>query len=245
MTTAVGREADYGDSIAEIYDDSYPAPPPEMISALHELAGAGPALELGIGTGRIALLLAARGLEVHGIDASQAMITRLRSKPGSERIKTSIGNFARVDVEQSYPLIFVAFNTLFWLTTQDEQVECFKNVARKLSPGGLFLIEAFVPDLKRYRNSQLLEVKQVLPGGVRLEATSHDAINQRAHTQNVVLAEGGVKLYPVEVRYAWPAELDLMARLAGMRLKERWANWHRDPIGPNSSNHISIYELSS
>ena len=236
-------DSTYGDYIAEIYDEWYPEAPSEMVEALKNLAGAGPALELGIGTGRIALSLAAQGLEIHGIDASDAMVARLRAKPGGGRIPVTIGNFAEVAADGSYSLIFVVFNTFFALRSQEEQVQCFANVARRLRPHGLFLIEAFVPDLTRFTRGQIVQAMEVDVNEVKLEATRNDPVAQRTLSQHVIITDEGIRLYPVQVRYAWPAELDLMARLAGMRLRERWSNWRREPFTATSTHHISIYEL--
>jgi SAM-dependent methyltransferase len=236
-------ESTYGDRVAEIYDELYPEASPEMIMALKELAGDGPALELGIGTGRVALPLAARGVEVHGIDASEAMAAKLRAKPGGDRIPVMVGDFAEGGPDGNYSLVFVAFNTFFLLGSQEEQVRCFSNVAKQLRPGGVFLIEAFVPDLTRFDRGQTTQAVQVGVDELRLEVSRHDPLNQRTHSQYVIITEAGVKLYPIQVRYAWPSELDLMARLAGMRLRERWGDWGQAPFTAASAHHISIYEL--
>ena len=237
------NEATYGDLISEVYDDWFKEPPAGAIAALKKLAGEGPVLELGIGTGRIAVPLAAEGLRVHGIDASQPMAAKLRAKDGSNRIHVTIGNFRDVGVNDSYSLIFVAFNTFFALASQEEQVQCFANVAKRLQPGGQFLIEAFVPDLTRFTRGQTFQALQVGVDELKIEASRHDPVGQRTFSQHVLFGREGVKLYPVQIRYAWPSELDLMARLAGMRLRERWSNWRGDPFTAASGNHISIYEL--
>ena len=236
-------EATFGDRISEIYDGWHPQAASEMVGGLRDLAGAGPALELGIGTGRVALPLAMQGVEVHGIDASEAMVAKMRAKPGGERLRVTIGNFADVDVAHKYSLVFVVFNTFFALSTQEEQVRCFANVASRLEPGGRFLIEAFVPDLSRFTGGQLVQATRVGAGEVRLEASRHDRAAQRVSSQYVLIDEAGIRLYPVQVRYCWASELDLMARLAGMRLAERWSNWRREPFTSASGSHISSYEL--
>jgi SAM-dependent methyltransferase len=215
-----------------------------MLGVLKDLAGPGPVLELGIGTGRVALPLAGQGLEVHGIDASAAMVAKLRAKPGGDRLPITIGNFAEVAVDPKYSLVFVVFNTFFGLSSQEEQVRCFANVASRLQPGGRFLIEAFVPDLTRFTGNQLLATR-VDADEVTIEASRHDRANQYVSSQAIIIDEAGIRLYPVQVRYAWPAELDLMAQLAGMRLQERWSNWRREPFTSESTNHVSIYELTS
>jgi SAM-dependent methyltransferase len=239
------NEATYGNSIAEVYDEWYPEPPADMIRTLTDLAGAGPALELGIGTGRVALPLLSGGVEIHGIDASEAMVARLKSRPGGDRIPVTIGNFADVAVDENYSMIFVVFNTFFSLLSQEEQVKCFANIAGRLRPEGLFVIEAFIPDPSRFTQGQITKVTDISAGEVRLEVSKHDSLRQRTMSHHLVITEAGVKLYPVQVRYAWPAELDLMARLAGMRLRDRWSNWRREPLAKDSPGHISIYELAN
>ena len=238
------NESTYGDRIAAVYDRWYTNVPDDLVLRLKELAGDGPVLELGIGTGRIALPLANHGVEIHGIDASQEMAAKLATKPGGDRIPVTIGNFADVGVEGSYSLIYVVFNTFFALLTQEEQVRCFGNVARRLRPGGLFLIEAFVPDMTRFKDGQIVKVNRIETDEVVLETSEHDPLNQRTISQHVVINRSGINIYPVQVRYAWPAELDLMAQLAGMRLRERWSNWQRASFVAASPSHISIYELA-
>ena len=235
------REDTYGEHIAGIYDEWYPEYDQAALDVLVELAQGGPVLELGIGTGRYALPLQAKGLAVHGIDASPAMVARLRAKPGGERITVTMGNFADVAVEGSYPLICILFNTFFALTTQDEQVRCLQNVARHLSPGGLFVLEGFVPDLGRYSGGQSLRTVTVGDDWVRIDAALLDPVNQVVSVQQIVLSGEGVRLYPIRLRFVWPAELDLMARLAGMRLKERWGDWNGTAFSATSARHVSVF----
>lgn len=238
--------ASYGDRFAEVYDQWYPKrDADEAVNALATLAGTGPVLELGVGTGRLALPLLERGLEVHGIDASTRMIARLRDKPGGERITVTIGDFADVDVDGKYPLIFVAFSTLYALLTQEEQVRCFQNVARVLADDGVFVVQAFVPDLGRFDRGQRVGVTHLEDGVVRLEVSQHDPVAQVVDTHHIEVGEGGIRAFPLKVRYAWPAELDLMARTAGLRCRERWGGWQRQPFGPESRIHISLYEHHS
>jgi SAM-dependent methyltransferase len=237
----------YGDRIAAIYDELIEGKfdTEGAVSFLAELAGTGPVLELGIGTGRVALPLAERGLEVQGIDASEAMVERLRAKPGGDRIAITLKDFVDIDVEGSFSLVFVVFNTIFALLTQDDQVRCFRNVAGHLTPDGVFVIEAFVPDLARFdRYQQRVEAGDLSLDEVRLEVARHDPVNQRIVGQHVVISEKDTRLYPVRLRYAWPSELDLMARLAGLRLRERWGSWRRDPFAESSERHISVYGRS-
>lgn len=232
----------YGAQIAEVYDDWYGDYDAAAIDLLAELAGEGRALELGIGTGRIALPLVARGVEVHGLDASPAMVARLRAKPNGAQVPVTIGDFTEVNVAGEFALIYVVFNTLFTLPTQEAQVRCFGNVAAHLAPGGCFLIETFVPNVTRFDGGQTTRAVQVTTERVQLEVTQHDPVAQRTVSQHVLIADGQVRLYPVQIRYAWPAELDLMAQLAGLRLRARWSNWQRAPFTAESGKHISIYE---
>jgi SAM-dependent methyltransferase len=232
----------YGEHVAGVYDDWYSDYDPNAIDVLAELARNGKALELGIGTGRVALPLAARDIEVHGIDAASSMIARLRAKPSGDRITITQGNFAEVPVEGKFALVYIVFNTFFALSSQDEQVECFRNVAAHLAPGGCFVIEAFVPDVTRFTGGQVNWATKVTVDEVQLDVGQHDAAAQRVISQKVVITEGNVRLYPVQIRYAWPSELDLMAQLAGLRLRERWSNWKREPFMSESGKHISIYE---
>ena len=233
----------YGEEIAEIYDDWYTTLDAEAaVGLLAELAGSGPVLELGIGTGRIALPLIRRGIKVHGIDASPAMVEKLRAKPDGDSISVAIGDFADVDVEGEYSLVFIAFNTLFCLLTQEAQLRCFENVATKLAPGGVFVVEAFVPDLSRFDRNQRTGVEGIEPDRIKLEVSKHNPLNQQVETKHVVVTEQGIKFYPLKIRYAYPSELDLMARIAGLRLRERWGSWRRAPLTISSVCHISVYE---
>jgi SAM-dependent methyltransferase len=180
----------YGERIAAVYDELFPAPDTETtVERLAELAGSGRVLELGIGTGRLSLPLLARGIEVEGIDASEAMVARLRAKPGGDRIPVTIGDFADVAAEGEFALVFVAFNTFFGLLTQEDQVRCFSNVAARLAPGGAFVIGAFVPDLARFDRGQRTSAVQVSVEHVMLEVTRHDLARQRIDSQQVLLSD--------------------------------------------------------
>jgi SAM-dependent methyltransferase len=240
-------DATYGDRIADIYDVRYLESLAEDTAAavafLQELAGDGPALELGVGTGRVALPLADAGLDVHGIDTSEEMVAKLRSKPGGDRIHTTIGSFADFSLETRFPLVYVVFNTFFSLLTQDEQVASFAAVARHLTPGGVFVMQAFVPDVTRFEgNQQRVAVESVGVDEITLEMSSHDAVAQRTDSQYVLLRQGDVRLFPVRIRYAYVSELDLMARLAGLRLRERWSNWTREPFPSADWSHVSVWD---
>ena len=212
------------------------------VAFLADLAGSGPALELGIGAGRIALPLAARGVRVDGIDLSPAMVAELRAKPGGDQLSVTIGDFADMPIEDAYCLIFVAFNTLFNLLTQEDQVRCFENVATHLTGDGSFVVEAYVPAfLHRLRAQQYVDAEAIEVDEVRLDVLRHNAAQQMIEESHVSLSRAGVRLNPVVQRYAWPSELDLMARIAGLRLKQRWGGWDRRPFDSDSSLHVSVY----
>ena len=230
----------YNEACADVYDQWFGSCEEAAIDRLAELAGSGRVLELGIGSGLLALPLAARGVELHGIDLSPAMVARLRAKPGGDAIPVTMGNFADVAVEGEFSLIFVAYNSFFALQTQDEQVRCFQNVAAHLADGGTFVLEAFVPQSANF--SAGLKVSVVTDERIGLKASEHDPVRQRLKSQHVVIRNGEIRLYPVEVRYAWPAELDLMARIAGLRLRHRWSDWSGSAVGPDSARHVSVYE---
>ncbi len=235
----------YGEHTADIYDLWFGSYEEAAIDTLAELACGGRALELGIGTGRMALPLAARGTEVHGIDGSPAMLSRLRARPGGEAIPVTMGNFADVAVEGKFSLVFAAFNTFFALLTQEEQVRCFENVAARLEAGGAFLLEVFVPDMTHFDQGQSVRATTVTNDRVSLKVSQLDGVEQRMKSQHIVFVNGEVRIFPVEVRYAWPSELDLMARIAGLRLRHRWSNWNREEFTSNSEKHISVYKRSA
>jgi SAM-dependent methyltransferase len=231
----------YDKPMAAIYDAWYSDLDDDMPKVLENLAKGGRALELGIGTGRVALPLQQRGVEIHGIDASEAMIAQLHAKPGGEKIPVTLGNFADVAVDGQFSLIYVVFSTFFVLLTQEEQVRCFENVAHHIDPQGFFVIEAYVPDLRRFEQGQTVRTIHVGMDEVRLEAALLDPINQQITAQKVVLTEQGVQLYPHKVRFAWPSELDLMASMAGLQLFQRWENWKQSPFSGRGIGHISVY----
>jgi SAM-dependent methyltransferase len=237
--------ATYGDRIASIYDrhldPSVESMTQQAVEFLSQLAGAGRALELGIGTGRIALPLAARGIAVDGIDASEAMLERLRAKPGGSELSVTLGDFAAIDVPGTYDLIFVVFNTFFALLTQEDQIRCFAHVSEHLTSNGVFLIEAFVPDPSLYDRGQRLSATRVETDRVQLDAARIDLATQQVTAQHILIGAEGIVLLPVQLRYAWPSELDLMARLAGLRLRERYGGWQGEPFTSSSAKHVSIY----
>ena len=236
----------YGQRIAGVYDELYDQAfdKTAAVSFLKERSAGGPALELAIGTGRVGLELSRSGLDVHGIDISEAMVERLRAKPGGDRIEIRMGDFANVDVDRDYPLIYLVFNTLFALTTQDEQIRCLENVAKHLMPEGVFVVECFVPDVTRYTRHQNAEVLDVQVDRVHLDASRHDAVTQTVMSQHMYIREDGVKMFPVVLRYAYPPELDVMARLAGLALRERYSDWKMSPFTSDSKGHVSVYGRS-
>ncbi len=237
-------EGYFGERVAAVYDEHSasmfdPAVVEPAVEMLHELAGDAAALEFAIGTGRIALPLAERGVRVVGIDSSEAMLARLREKPGAERVEATAGDMASTRVDGEFSLVYLVFNTIFNLTTQDGQVACFANAAAHLRSGGRFVVEARVPELQRLPLGQTVLPWRADPGGMSYYV--YDVVTQRLSGQHYDLVDGRVQASPTEMRYAWPAELDLMARLAGMRLEDRWAGWRREPFTALSPAHVSVY----
>lgn len=232
----------FDEDAAAIYDDQPRGDEAAAVAFLADLARGGPALELAIGTGRIGLPLAARGVAVEGVDMSAAMVARLRAKPGGALLPVTMGDFADVPVAGTYRLVYIVYNTLFNLLTQDDQVRCFANVADHLAEDGVFVVEAFVPSyLHRLRDDQYVDAEQIEVRSVRFDVGRHDPVAQRLDESHVVLSPSGLRFYPVVTRYAWPSELDLMARLAGLRLVDRWGGWEREPFTGASRTHVSVY----
>jgi SAM-dependent methyltransferase len=229
--------ARYDESAADMFDPAVVEP---VVDVLAELAGSGRALELGIGTGRIALPLAQRGVPVHGIDMSRAMVERLRVKPGGDEIGVTIGDFATTRVEGMFSVAYLVFNTIMNLTTQAEQVACFRNVAAHLEPGGCFVIEVGVPSLQRLPPGETFRAFHV--SETRWGFDEFDVARQGLISHHFALVDGRIERLSIPFRYAWPAELDLMAELAGMRLRERWSDWTRGPFTSDSDKHVSIWE---
>jgi SAM-dependent methyltransferase len=232
----------YGDRWAGVYDEHHAGMDPSAaVEFLAGLAGDGRALELAIGTGRVALPLAGRGIAVEGVDASEEMVARLRAKPGGEVIPVAMGDMADVPVDGPFRLVYLVFNSLFGLLSQARQADCFRGVARVLGPGGAFVIECFVPDLARFDRGQRVQAVTVTEDSATVEVSRHDAALQRVTSQIITLDARGVHLGPVALRYSWPGELDLMAEAAGLRLAERHGDWDRRPFGSGSAKHISVY----
>jgi SAM-dependent methyltransferase len=235
----------YGDQWASVYDEHHagldPQPAADFLAAL---AGTGRALELAIGTGRVALPLAARGVAVEGVDASAAMVQQLRAKEGGESIPVVIGDMAQMPPDGPFKLVYLIFNTMFALLSQERQAQCFRGAARVLEPGGCFVIECYVPDLARFNRGQRVETLAVTADSVTVEFSRHDLAAQRITTQVVMLDSAGAHLHPIAARYSWPSELDLMAGQAGLRLRERLGGWDRQPFDSASPRHVSVYELA-
>ena len=239
------KDGHFGERVAATYDESSadefaPAVVEPVVDVLAELAGAGRVLELGIGTGRIALPLARRGVPVHGIDMSRAMVARLRAKPGGDAIGVTIGDFASTAVEGHFSVAYLVFNTIMNLTTQDAQVACFRNVAAHLEPGGCFVIEVGIPDLRRLPPGQTMVPFHVSPN--RWAFDLYDVATQAMSSNYVDVRDGRGEYTSIPFRYVWPSELDLMARLAGLRLRHRWDGWTRQPFTSESTRHVSIWE---
>jgi SAM-dependent methyltransferase len=213
-----------------------------MVEFLVEVAGGGAALEFGIGTGRIALPLARRGVEVHGIDLSEAMVARLRTKPGGDAIAVKIGDFATTRVDRRFSLVYLVANTIMNLTTQEEQVACFHNAAEHLEAGGSFVIEVVIPGLQRLPPGERFQLFDVSPTHVGFDEI--DVATQALISHHYWIEDGGVEVFSPPFRYVWPAELDLMAQLAGLKLRERWAGWEREPFTAESRKHVSAWEKS-
>jgi SAM-dependent methyltransferase len=217
-----------------------PAVVDPVIDLLVVLAGNGRALELGIGTGRIALPLAQRGVPVHGIEMSRAMVARLRAKPGGEDIGVTIGDFATTTVDGTFSVAYLVFNTIENLTTQAAQVACFRNVAAHLEPGGCFVVEVGVPGLRRLPPGETIHAFHV--SETRWGFDEYDVAIQGLTSHHFEIVDGRVERSSIPFRYAWPSELDLMAELAGMRLRERWSGWKREPFTSDSRKHVSVWE---
>jgi SAM-dependent methyltransferase len=237
----------FGEEVAAHYDQEAEHDPmfaPEAINPvvdfLVELAGDGRALELGIGTGRIALPLAERGVPVHGIDLSEAMVARLRAKPGGDRIGVTIGDFATTKVDGSFTLTYLVYNTIQNLTTQDAQVACFQNVAGHLGPGGCFVIEVGLPDLQRLPFGETIRPFHL--SETHLGFDEYDVANQGLISNHYTKRDGKFEKSSGPFRYVWPSELDLMARLAGMTLRERWSGWKGEPFTSESTKLVAVWE---
>jgi hypothetical protein len=237
-------EDHFGEEVAAVYDDPademfQPAAIEPVVDFLAALVGDGAALEFGIGTGRIGLPLAQRGVEVHGIDLSSAMVARLRAKPGGQDIPVAIGDFATTRVEGTFSLAYLVFNTINNLTTQDAQIACFENAAAHLTSGGHFVIEVGVPQLQRLPPGETVRAFALTPGHLGFD--EFDVADQGVISHHYERTDGVWRADSTPFRYVWLSELDLMARLAGMTLAERWDGWRREPFTRDSTGHVSVW----
>jgi SAM-dependent methyltransferase len=234
--------ASFGERVAARYDEHLRGDEAETVDFLYEQARGGPVLELAIGTGRIGLPLAQRGLEVHGIELSDAMVEQLRKKPGGDGILVTMGDYADVGVDGSYRLIFVVFNTFYNLLTQDKQVRCFENVAKHLTDDGVFIIEAaMATHLTTLRDMQYVDAEAVELDSVTLDVARFDIVEQTLDENHVTIGEQGITFGPIVTRYVWPSEMDLMARIAGLRLQERFGGWRGEPFDKSSWRYVAVY----
>ncbi|NDJ54949.1 MAG: class I SAM-dependent methyltransferase [Chloroflexi bacterium] len=241
-----GYEAEtFGELNAETYDalteERMAAETRDSVQTLFELAGGGKVLELAIGTGRVAIPLAKRGLAVQGIEASEEMVAKLREKPGGSDIPVTIGDMAEVRLTETFDLVYLVFNTIFNLTTQDAQIRCFQNAARHLGANGVFVIETVVPDFSEYVDGQRIKGSWATLDAARFEIAIHDRVAQTVAFQRIIIREDGIQMTPHFMRYAWPSELDLMARLASLERRDRWAWWDRSPFTADSKSHVTVY----
>jgi SAM-dependent methyltransferase len=236
----------FGRQWAADYDTPGNPDPAPAVEFLAGLAGDGPVLELAIGSGRVALPLAARGIAVEGIEASPEMVDLLRAKPGGDSVPVTVADMADVPVTGPYPLVYLVFNTLFNLTVKGRQEDCLRNVARVLTPGGRFVIEAFVPDDAKFdREEREVQVRSVTEEEVTVRMHRYDRAAQTFVRQTITFTDGGVRLKPFGMRYQWPEQIDEMAAAAGLELEARYATWQRDGFGPDSTDHISVYRKPS
>ena len=236
----------FGEQVAAVYDERYAEVAgaevvEPIVDLLAVLADGGSALELGIGTGRVALPLAERGVPVHGIELSDAMVARLRAKPGGDAIPVTIGDFAMARAGDGFAVAYLAANTIMNLTTQEEQVACFRNVAPQLTPGGCFVVDVVVPALQRLPPGETFQPFDVGPRHVGIDEV--DVVSQALVSHHWWFRDGAVEQWSAPFRYVWPAELDLMARLAGMTLHERRGGWRDEPVTAASRRHVSIWEV--
>jgi hypothetical protein len=230
----------YDEYSAEMFDPAVVEP---AVSFLAALAGEGRALEFGIGTGRIAIPLSLQGVRVHGIDLSEPMVKRLRAKPGAEQIEVTVGDFAKTRVPGSFAVVYLVYNTIENLTQQDSQIDCFRTAAAHLEPGGTFVVEVAVPQLRRLPPGETVRAFSV--NGSHLGFDEYDTATQGLISRHYRVSDGKLDAFSIPFRYVWPSELDLMARLAGMTLRGRWSNWSREPFTRDSTQHVSVWDKTS
>ncbi|MEP6065102.1 MAG: class I SAM-dependent methyltransferase [Paracoccaceae bacterium] len=232
----------FGELNAEEYDELHdPGTTDQAVALISDTANKGSILELAIGTGRIALPLQELGHKVSGIEGSPEMVAKLRQKTNGDRINIVIGDMADVDIDGAFDHVCLVFNTLFNLPSQDAQIRCFSNVAKRLKPGGTFLVETFVPDLSGFKDHQRTTTKRLDNHSVWIEAATHDPVHQVFELQRIRISDKSTKLVPLPLRYAWPSEMDLMGKLAGLERINRWGDWNRSDFDADSKMHISVY----
>ncbi|WP_434739739.1 class I SAM-dependent DNA methyltransferase [Micromonospora sp. SH-82] len=235
----------YGDAIADLFDDfgwaGDPGDTEETIQWLADNAGDGPVLELGVGTGRVAVPLANRGIDVHGIDASEGMLGKLKAKPGGDRVTVHVADFTDFTLPYTFSMAYAVFDTLPFVTDQESQIRCFERVADVLAPGGRFVVQCSIPDPARYDRGQRTQTLRVEKDHVLMTFTRRERITQRSAIQFAVLGAEGIKFFPMYVRSVMPSEMDLMARVAGLTLEAQWADWAGRPLVDSCQRYISIY----
>ena len=246
QTDPVPEPVDYFAPIAHLYETYWPelfdpAVIEPAVRFLAEHAGDGPALELGVGTGRLALPLHSAGVPVHGIELSPAVVEQLRTRPGSQELDITIGDMATTRVEQIFTLVYLVRNTIMNLTTQDAQVACFANAAAHLEPGGCFVMEVMVPQLRRLPPGETVRPFTMTTSHLGFDEVT-DFVAQESWSHHYWIVDGALHTFSAPFRYVWPSELDLMARLAGLVLRERWGDWDRSPFTSESTSHVSVWQ---
>ena len=236
-------KASFNAGAAARYDDHQRGDEEAAVSFLADLAGNGPALEFAIGTGRIALPLIEQGMPVDGVELSDAMVDILKAKPGGADLNVQVGDMSTASMDRTYPLVFLVYNTIFNIQTQDGQIECFRNAARHLTGDGVFVIEAAVPDAWLPSDRYALP-ERVTGDSVTLDVCKYDPVTQILHENHVTIGVDGIRMAPIDCRLAWPSELDLMARIAGLELAERWGGWHKQPY-TGRDMHVSVYRKTA
>jgi hypothetical protein len=239
--TAFEEPRFYGERWAHVYDPLHDEYDPDSVDFLAKLADGGKACEFGIGTGRLALPLSQAGVRVDGVDVSEPMVDKLRAKPGAEAIRVFFGDMTTISLADRYEVVYLPFNGIFCAVTQEAQIACFRNAARHLTDGGAFVIECYVPDVARFDRGQRVQILDLNEDALYVEYSLHDPVAQLVKTQLISFVGGRAELGPILLRYAWPTELDLMARLAGLRLEHPYANRDRSPFVAGSPKQVSVY----
>jgi SAM-dependent methyltransferase len=232
----------FGPAVSRRYDGDGRGDEADTVAFLARLAGQADALEFAVGTGRVALPLRATGVRVDGIELSPDMVDRMREKPGGDVIEVTMGDMSRVTTGRRYGLVYLVYNTIGNLLTQDDQVRCFENAARHLDRDGAFVLECIVPVAPARPHGQFVDAEQIAVDSVTLEVCRYDPVTQVLDKNHVRIGADGIVLSPIRLRQAYPAEFDLMARIAGLRLRERWGGWNGEPYTASSWRHVSVYE---